>query len=259
MISANPPSLPASPSALTRKIHALDVPYLLGSYTTAYPHATPSQAHNIALAAKLLRGVTIAPGATFSYNLAVGPRPPDQGFKEGRIFSGNRIVKGFGGGVCQVATTLYNVVLLAHLPVVERHAHSLTVPYVPPGQDATVAFGLIDFKFQNPYKEPLLLWSWIHDGKLTIALYGAKTGPEVRIFHRILAKYPVWVEKIPDPSLPPGTEKVEAPGQPGCDVASWIIVKSHGHPQKMEDLGIDHYVASPKIVRVGESKSPALG
>lgn len=249
-----PPALPAPVpphSALAKRIHDLDTPYLLASYTTAFPHATPSQADNIALAANRLKGSVIPGGATFSYNAAVGPRTPQGGFKEGRIFVGNRIVKGFGGGVCQVATTLYDVVLLAHLPVEERHAHTLTVPYVPPGQDATVAFGLIDFRFRNPYKDPVLLWSWVHDGRVTLALYGPKSGPEVSIQHKVLARYPFPVEKITDPTLPQGSERVDAPGQAGCDVTTWLLVRAPGSPPARLDLGEDHYAASPRMVRVG--------
>lgn len=249
-----PPPLrsPAIPvSALAKQIYSLDTPYLLASYTTVYPHITPARAYNITLAAERLKGTVIPAGGEFSYNVTVGLRRAGAGFKEGRIFVGNRIVNGIGGGVCQVATTVYDVVLLAHLQVLERHPHTLTVPYVPPGQDATVDLGLIDFRFKNPTPGPVLLWSWVQGDRVTVALYGTKPRAKVSIHHKILAWHPISEEKVSDPTLPKGSEQVEAPGQKGCDVASWLLVRKPGVAPIREELGEDHYVASPRIIHVG--------
>ncbi len=241
--------MPAPPGPSAGDLRKLGAVPMAG-FTTDFAFATPGQAHNIGLAAERLRGLVVQPGKTFSFNAAVGPRTPQAGFQTGRIFVGDRIVQGCGGGVCQVATTLYNVVLLADLPVLERHRHSLTVPYVPPGQDATVAWNYADFRFRNNLNGPLLLWSRTEGRRLTISLYGPERPPKVVVKHRILATYPFTTQTLVNASLPPGTEKVVTPGQPGVKVESWLEIESPGGLRR-KDLGIDVYRPSPRIVELG--------
>ncbi len=244
------PSTPDPPAGELQHLRAVP----MASFSTRFDFATPGQAHNINLAASHLRGQIIQPGKTFSYNAAVGPRTPEAGFQTGRIFVGNRIVQGCGGGVCQVATTLYNVILLANLPVVERHQHSLTVPYVPPGQDATVAWDYADFRFRNNLTGPLLLWTHTEGRRLDISLYGPTPPPKVTVKHQILENYPFRTISTVNPSLPPGTEKVLAPGQPGVKVESWLEIATADGVQR-KSLGVNTYKPSPRIIQTG----PPLG
>ena len=95
----------------------------------------------------------------------------EAGYKEALIIEGNTFTPGLGGGVCQVSSTLYNVVLLANLEVIERHPHSLPVSYVPPGRDATVSFPVLDFKFKNSTDAYLQICSFVEGDTLTFQLY----------------------------------------------------------------------------------------
>lgn len=229
--------------------------YLLGTRTTNYYHATPSQAKNIELSAQRLNGVMIKPGQIFSYYAVVGPYTAENGYGWGRAFVGERIVPSVGGGVCQGASTLYSAVLRTGLPVVERHQHGLTVPYLPPGEDATVSSDYLNFQFRNNRTSPVLVTAQAGNRHLTIALWGASPGPEISVHHKILAKYPFRTIMRIDRDLKPGETKILAPGQEGVRVSSWLEIQT---PQGIErkDLGIDQYRPSPRILDTNPASSP---
>ena len=223
----------------------------MSSFSTSFAHASPSQAANIALVAKKLTGLVIPAGTVFSYNEAAGPFTAAGWYGWGRMFVGDRIVPTIGGGVCQGASTLYNVVLLANLPVVERHLHGLTVPYLAPGRDATVTEeGGLDFRFRNNSGRPLLLWAQAKDRWLSIALYGHTEPPAVRIHTEVLSRQPFQTLFVSDPKLAPGTERVVAAGQDGVAARTWIVVSSPNGP-KTRDLGSHTYRPSPRIILRG--------
>lgn len=225
---------------------------LMARFSTNFQHATPSQAANIALTAKRLTGRVVAPGAIFSYIDATGPYTAAAGYGWGRQFIGNRIVPSIGGGVCQGASTLYNAVLLAHLQVVERHPHGLTVPYLPPGRDATVtdAAGL-DFRFRNTSGAPIVLWAEARDRLLTIAVYGRTAPPRVTIETQTLERYPFRTEIVRDPHLAPGEEQVAAPGQDGASSVTYEVVTWPDGRTQRRLLSRDHYRASPRVILRG--------
>lgn len=81
----------------------------------------------------------------------------ETGYLDAMVIVGNKFEPGLGGGICQVSSTLYNSVLLAGLEIVERHNHNLAVAYVQVGRDATVAWGLQDFKFRNNTDRPIYI------------------------------------------------------------------------------------------------------
>lgn len=242
--------LPPNPSPPNvEKARQLHLEHLLAQRTTNYFHATPSQAKNIELVISRLDGVVIRPGATFSYNKNGGPYTEENGYGWGRAFSGDRIIPSLGGGVCQGASTLYSTVIRTGLLVVERHQHGLTVPYLPPGEDATVSYTSgLDFKFRNNLATPVLITAKAYPNRrvLTVALWGAKPGPEIQVRHKILAIYPY--RTIYKSSGSAGTkEHVLFPGQKGVKVMTWLEVKTpNGVIRK--PLGTDNYRPSPRIV-----------
>jgi vancomycin resistance protein YoaR len=89
-----------------------------------------------------------------------------------QIFVNKQIVEGVGGGVCQVSTTLYNAALRARLPIVERHQHSLPVPYISRGRDATVAYPYRDLKFKNPTNSLIYIQAYPYGSRLTVVIWG---------------------------------------------------------------------------------------
>ena len=142
----------------------LGITQLIGAQTTYFYGSSAARLKNIQTAAANFHGVLVAPGATFSMGQYVGDVSLDSGYAEALIIYNGKTIKGVGGGVCQVSTTLFRTVFYAGFPVVERHAHAYRVFYYEQaaggrnnpqlsGFDATVYFPLIDFKFTNdtPY------------------------------------------------------------------------------------------------------------
>lgn len=124
----------------------------LSSFSTKiYTPNDSGRQNNITLSCSKVNGTIVKSGETFSFCDTVGKATPEAGYQKADIFDkdGNTI-KGYGGGNCQISSTLYNAVLeISSLTVVERHEHSKEVYYVPLGKDAAVAYGSIDFKFRN--------------------------------------------------------------------------------------------------------------
>lgn len=231
----------------------------MGVYRTNFSHASPSQAANIALVARKLNGLVIPAGAAFSYNRAAGPYTAAGGYGWGRMFVGDRIVPTIGGGVCQGASTLYNAVLLADLPVLERHPHGLTVPYLDPGRDATVTeSGGLDFRFRNNTGAPLVLWAQAKDRWLALAIYGRSHPPMVEIHTEVLARQPFHTVTVRDPSLPPGSETVAAAGQEGVRARGWVTIQGPSGTRQM-DLGTHTYRPSPRVILRGPVPAQGAG
>ena len=222
---------------------------LVSSYSTNYYHAIPSQENNIALAADRLRGALVEAGETFSQNRRLGPYTEEHGYGLGRMFVGDRIVPSIGGGVCQVASTLYNASLLAGLQIVERHPHGLVVPYLTPGRDATVTDTSYDFQIKNTSGGRILIWAWGRNRWLTVQVYAEKETPKVAIKTEILKVYKFQTITTLDAAVPRGQTVVDAGGQDGARSHTWLEIQT---PQGLvtKDLGIDDYKASPRIVRV---------
>ncbi len=124
----------------------------LSSFSTKiYTPNDSGRQNNITLSCSKVNGTIVKSGETFSFCDTVGKATPEAGYQKADIFDkdGNTI-KGYGGGNCQISSTLYNAVLaVSSLTIVERHEHSKEVYYVPLGKDAAVAYGSIDFKFKN--------------------------------------------------------------------------------------------------------------
>ena len=146
-------------------------PLPMAEYSTNFNPRETNRTENLRLAAKAIDGKRLAPGEQFSFNETVGERTVARGYKEAMIIEGNSFTLGLGGGICQVSSTLYNAAALAKLEIVERHHHSLTVGYVPPGKDATVAWPVLDFKFRNNTQNALVIRTFVEGNTLTIKLF----------------------------------------------------------------------------------------
>jgi vancomycin resistance protein YoaR len=145
-------------------------PVILGEFTTKFNPALKNRAHNIKLAAAKLDNLVLPPFETFSCNAALGETGRAQGYRMARIFIKGEESRGYGGGVCQVATTLYNAALSAGFDIIERHAHSKDVSYVGAGRDAAVSFGGVDLKMVNIGEVPAIIKTYVTGDSITIRL-----------------------------------------------------------------------------------------
>lgn len=240
---------PNPPSPGRERAERLKLGYVLAERTTNYRHASPSQCKNIELLARRLNGVVVDPGETFSYYRSVGPYTEANGYGWGRAFSGDRIIPSMGGGVCQGASTLYSTLLRTDLTVVERHSHGLTVPYLPAGEDATVAASAnLDFRFKNNQTSPVLIGATTNHDKryLTIAVWGAQKPSDIEVKHSILAVYPYQTIRKQNPKLDTDSE-VLFPGQPGAKVKTWVLIRQ-ANQTIQRNISVDVYRASPRVI-----------
>lgn len=146
-------------------------PYLWSGFATPLAGRSPEQRRNAAQAAAALNGTIIQPGQLFSFNRLVGARDSAKGYVEAPMIDMDGTLRDVpGGGICQLATTIYNAALLAGMKITERHPHSRAVHYVPPGRDATIVSWRKDLKFVNPHAIPLLLKVELSNDRLTVSL-----------------------------------------------------------------------------------------
>jgi len=140
---------------------------ILSTFTTSFTKNPKARNHNMKLASIALDQYVIEPGKTFSFNEVIGYAGPDQGYKKATIFVNGKDQKAYGGGICQVSSTLYNAALEAGLEIVERHPHSKAVHYVEKGKDAATSYGTIDLKFKNNFPYPVTINTYISDNTIT--------------------------------------------------------------------------------------------
>ncbi|MDR1664205.1 MAG: VanW family protein [Clostridiales bacterium] len=143
---------------------------VLGSFSTNFNEKEKRRAHNIRLASDSINQCVVQPGETFSYNETVGPTSRKNGYKLSTIFVKGEKEEGYGGGVCQVSSTLYNAAANAGMVIVERHDHSRPVPYVEAGKDAATSYGGIDFKFQNNQPFSVMINSRVEGGEISVSI-----------------------------------------------------------------------------------------
>lgn len=122
----------------------------VSNFSTKIMDEDSNRDNNMKISLSKLSGTVVKNGDTFSFNDTVGSPTPEEGYEKAGVFVENKLKKDYGGGNCQVSSTLYNAVLKANgLKVTERHEHTKEVYYVEKGKDASVAYGELDFKFKN--------------------------------------------------------------------------------------------------------------
>ncbi|WP_418792042.1 VanW family protein [Phosphitispora sp. TUW77] len=162
--------------------HLKGINGVIGTGITFFSSSDKERADNIYLAVKIINGTVILPGQEFSFNKALGPRVSEQGYRSAPVLVNGRLVEGTGGGVCQVATTLYEAALYSGLKIMERHPHTSLPAYIDPGSDAAVAYGEMDLRFFNNTGGPIYISAVIANNCVSVKLFGAvKPGKSVQV------------------------------------------------------------------------------
>lgn len=228
-------------------------PDQLAIFTTRYDASNTGRTTNLRLACGKINGKVLLPGETFSYNKTLGERTIAAGYKEAKIYSNGKVVDGIGGGICQISSTLYNAVVMSNLEIVERRNHQFVTSYVEAGRDATVVYGMTDFKFKNTRKYPIKLNATIKNGIATISIYGIKEDTEYTISFstRTIATIPYSTKYIEDSSLQVGTERTKQRGANGIQTETYKITSLNGKVISKTLLSKDTYNAMQKIVIKG--------
>lgn len=240
---------PARPGAV--ELAGCGVQGLMAFFATDVSGTMANRVHNIGLGAASIHGCLLAPGEEFSFNQAIGPSTREKGYREAPVIDGNRLVPGLGGGLCQVSSTLYNAALLANLAITARCNHTLTVSYLPPGRDATVAYGLVDLKFVNNHSHHILIGAELEENQLVCRIFGLPLEGRVQIETSGLCRIEAPVQERKTDELPEGTRELVQRGKPGFCVTIWRVFYRGGKEVCREMLSDDYYEPVPYIYRVG--------
>lgn len=253
------------PKVLTKHLEVNLFKYCLGDVTTRFSPKKVSRTANVRLSAKLINGTILNPGEEFSYNKTVGPRTKARGFKEAAIFAQGEVVDGIGGGICQTSSTLYMAAVEANMKTTQRSNHSFYVDYAPKGEDATVVYGSLDFKFKNTSKYPIKIVATSENNWIRVRIMG--TEPDevrtVKLTKKTHSTTPYPTREKVSPDLKAGERKVEQKGQPGLSMTVYRNV--YDKNGKLIESYVENnskYKPMPEIVLVGsgtaaETTAPA--
>lgn len=143
----------------------------LASFSTKVIEEDDNRDNNMKISLSKLNGTVVKNGDTFSFNDTVGSPTPKEGYEKAGVFVEDKLKKDYGGGNCQVSTTLYNAVLKVDgLKVTERHEHTKDVYYVEKGKDAAVAYGELDLKFKNSCGYDIKIYAEMEKDKVKVKL-----------------------------------------------------------------------------------------
>ncbi|MDV4151872.1 VanW family protein [Clostridium sp. AL.422] len=229
----------------------------ISSYSSNYTNTGDGRVRNMEIAAETINGTIVMPGEEFSYNALIGDTTPDKGYEKANTYIGNKIVPDYGGGICQVSTTLYRAVMRANIRSTERMNHSLTVSYSEPGLDATVANGVIDYKFVNTYDFPIYIQGYVSGGVVNFSIYGnveAMGNKTYDLVNEIHETYNAPKKYEDDATMEVGTEKVVSYGMTGYKASSYQVTYENGVEVDREFIATDVYLTTDTIVKKGTKK-----
>ncbi len=149
---------------VTRKITVQEI--TLTEATTDIIDKGENRVNNILLACQKISGIKISPGEEFSFNKITGRKTAKNGYKTAPILVDGEKSYGIGGGVCQVSTTIYMAAISGGFKITEHHNHSENVAYAPKGMDATVVYGVKDFRFINNTEDDIYIYTWVENEKV---------------------------------------------------------------------------------------------
>lgn len=229
----------------------------LSKFTTIYDAGNTSRGTNIAIAARTINNTVILPGETFSYNKILGNTTKEKGYQLGTAYVGGKVVPAYGGGICQVSTTLYNAAIYANLEIVERYNHSYSVSYVSGSRDATVSYGGKDFKFKNSRTYPIKIVASAKNGVISVSLKGIKEEKEydIEITSTTLSTTPYQTTYQDNPNLEEGKQKVIQVGHNGIKSKAYKTVKYNGKVISKTLLSADTYQPMNRVIEKGTKKS----
>lgn len=165
--------------------------YYSNVYATYYSYYVnnKNRTTNLKIASKKINGTIIQPGETFDFNKVVGSRTAAKGYKKAHVFTGeNSTTMGLAGGICQVASTVFNTALISNVKIVERHQHSQRVSYVPLGRDAAISGNVQNFRWKNNTKYAIKIKMTVKGGKITCTFYTCQKAKPKKVKLKVTQK-----------------------------------------------------------------------
>lgn len=237
-----------------KKEDLMKVKDIIGSFYTKFGSSSSDRTGNLRTGVGHINGTILYPGEEFSTYETVSPFTEENGYFLAGSYLNGTVVETFGGGICQVSTTLYNAVLMAELEVIERHNHSMVVNYVDISGDAAISGTEKDFKFRNNKDFPIYIEGIVSkDKKLIFNIYGVETRPENRTIElRSIETGRLEPEQhvVEDPTKPIGYMAVSG-GHIGYSGEYWKIVKVDGEETERERINVSNYQSTPTTIVKG--------
>lgn len=227
---------------------------VLGESSTNFGSSSHERATNVKNGCSKINGTILYPGDEFSVYETVSPFTQENGYELAGSYANGTTVESFGGGICQVSTTLYLAAIRAELEIVQRYNHSMAVAYVKPSMDAAIAGTYKDFRFRNNYDAPIYIQGYCDGGVLYFNIYGEETRPanrEVFFESETLETVEPEVKINLSSSQSLGYINVDQSAHTGYKAQLWKIVKVDGVEESREIFNKSTYQASPKIITVG--------
>ncbi len=229
---------------------------VLGTATTDYSASSASRMQNIENGTSMINGTLLMPGEAFSVTATVTPFTAENGYALAPSYEAGQTVDSYGGGICQVSTTLYNAVLKAELEVDQRSNHTMTVSYVDPSKDAAIAEGTMDLVFTNDLENPIYITGSAYYGTLTFTIYGIETRPanrSIQFVSEVLSE----TDASTNLTLVAKTDEnvgylyqAQSPHQ-GMSAVLWKEIYYDGVLSETVQVNSSTYVATPAIYEVG--------
>lgn len=231
----------------------------LGSFSTDAGGGERWQ--NLKTGVDRINGTALMPGDQFSVHDATAPYDAEHGYVEAGSYENGQVVDSFGGGICQVSTTLYNAVLYAELEIVERYPHSMLVAYVDPSRDAAIAGDYLDLVFKNSYDTPVFISAEIDDAnQMRFEIYGKDNRDEGRSIEfesetLTTEDYGTTYKENPEASL--GSVQYKGSPHTGKTARLWKVVYQDGAEVSRDVINNSTYEKSNQIVEIGTASDHA--
>lgn len=243
------------PQSKGADVNSLGIKELVAEGRTNFRGSPRNRVFNITIGTESLNGLVIKPGEEFSLIKALGKIDASTGYKSELVIKGNKTVPEYGGGLCQIGTTFFRLVLNTGLPVLERQNHSYRVSYYEPpvGKDATIYDPKPDFRFKNDYEHALLLQTRIEGTELIFEFYGTKdkrtivqTDPKI---YNYVSPGPTRIVETED--LAPGEKNCTEKAHTGAD-AEFTYTVTYPNGDVKPTTFKSHYKAWPAVCLVGK-------
>jgi len=226
---------------------------IVGHHQTSFDPADAPRARNVQLAASMLDGATLRPHHRLSFDERIGPRTPERGFLDAETLLNGVPTPGIGGGICQVATTLFVAAFTAGLPVHEVHPHTRLPHYARPGMDAAIASARFDLVLENPLAELVTIRARTERDQLIVEL--ASSAPPLEVAWDTTIEETTTlrdrVERVR--GMSDAERRVIDEGATGWSVLRTRVVRQEGHAHR--DRAHVRYHAFPRIVQTGRRRA----
>lgn len=244
------------PAVPMGSINNLGINEIIGVGSSDFSGSPRNRVHNINTGAAALNGILVAPGEEFSTIEALGDINAASGYLPELVIKGNKTIPEYGGGLCQIGTTIFRVALDAGLPITERRNHSYRVPYYEPaGTDATIYDPHPDLRFINDTEHYILIHTKVENPNLYFEIWGTSDGRKTivndPVIYNITAPPPTKI--VPSPELAPGEKKCTERAHYGAD-ADFTRSITFLNGEVKEETWHSHYQAWPAVCLVGQEE-----